>query len=78
VSSPSPELIDLIAHTSCDSCLAPCTHSLPSSSLQYSLVKLIDDYVITNLNDDMGLVDIENNRPEGRVNEFCRSLGNYE
>jgi len=78
VSSPSPELIDLVAHTSCESGPAPCICSLPSPSLEYSLVKPIDDYVITDPNDDMGLVNIENNRFEGRVNEFYKSLGNYK
>jgi len=39
------------------------------------------DYVITDPNDDMGLVevvDIESNQLKGRVNEFYRSLGNYK
>ena len=47
-------------------------------SLKYSLVKHIDDCVITDPNDNIGLVDIENNRLDERVNEFHRSLGNYK
>ena len=41
-------------------------------------MKPVDDYVITDSNDDMRLVDIEDNRLEGRVNEFYRSLGKYK
>jgi len=49
---------------------APCTWSLPSSSVEYSLLKPIDDYVITDLTDDLGLMDIEKEQLEGRANEF--------
>jgi len=38
----------------------------------------IGDYVITNPNDDVGLVDIENDQLDGRVNEFYKSLGNHK
>jgi len=78
VSSPTPELIDPIVHTSCESSPVPFICSLPSPSLEYSLVKPIDDYVITEPNDDICLVDIEYNQLEGRVDEFYRSLGNYK
>jgi len=61
VSSPAPELIDPIAHISCESIPIPFICSLPSPALEYSLMKPIDDYVITDPNDDIGLVDIEYN-----------------
>ena len=77
VPSPSPELIDPIAHTSCESSLAPCTCSLPSHSLEYPLVKPTDDYITNNPTDDVGLVDIEKEQVEGRANGFDRSIGNY-
>ena len=64
VSSPAPELIDPIAHISCESIPIPFICSLPSPALEYSLMKPIDDYVITDPNDDIGLVDIEYNQLE--------------
>ena len=59
MSSPSLELIDPTTHTSLESVPTRLTCSPPSPSLQYSLVKLMDDYVITNPTYDLGLMDIE-------------------
>ena len=77
-SSPSPNLIHLVSYSSLVLVPARFSCSTPSHSLEFSLVKPVEEYVITDLNDDIGLVDIENNRLDERVNEFHRSLGNYK
>jgi len=71
-----------MTHTSLEFLPARVSCSLPSSSLEYSLVKPLDDYVITNPTNDLGLVDIEKEKLERRANEVTdpkddRSLGNY-
>jgi len=59
VSSPSLERIDPVIHTSLESVLARLSCSPPSPSLEYSLVKPTDDYVILDPINDFGLVDNE-------------------
>jgi len=64
VPSFSPELIDLVSYTSFK--LVP-THfscSPPSPPLKY-LVKPMDDCVVTDLTNDLDLVDIEKKQLEG-------------
>ena len=51
----SLERIGHIPRTSIELLPGPFVCSLPSSSLEYPLVKPMDDCVTTNLNDDLGL-----------------------
>ena len=77
VSSSSLKLINPISYNSLQ--LVPSfSCSPPSPSLEYCSVKPIGDYVIIDSNDDIDLVDIENNRLEGRVTEFYTSLGKHK
>ena len=78
MSSINPELIGLVSYISLELVSARFSYSAPSPSLKHSLVKPIDDYAITDPTDDLGLVGIEKQQLEGRVNEFDRSLGNYK
>jgi len=70
VSSPSPKLIDLVAYTSLELVPANFSCAPPSPRLESFVVKLMDDYVVIDPNDYIGLVDIENNKLDGRVMSF--------
>jgi len=77
VSQTSVELIAPISHTSLELFHAPFTCPPTSPFLECSVVKPMDNYVITNPTYDLGLVDIEKEQLEGNVDEFDRSLGNH-
>ena len=77
VLSPNLERIDPVIYASLESIPARLSCLPPSPSLEYSLVKPIGDYVITDPTNDLGLVDIEKEQLEGRSNEFDKSLRNY-
>ena len=77
MSSPNLELIDYITRTFLESAPAHLSCSPPSPSLEYSLVKSTNDNVITDLANDLGLVNMEKEQSDGRANEFDRPLGNY-
>jgi len=57
---------------------APITCSPLFPSLESSLVKPMDNDMMINLIDDLGLMDIEIKQVEGRINEFYRSLGSHK
>ena len=52
---------------------SPFTCSASSSSLEFSFVKAMDDCVMANLNDNLGLTDVGKERLKVRVYEFNRS-----
>jgi len=64
--STSFELIGIVSRTLVELVLDPFIYSPPSLSLEYSLVKPLGNYVITNINNDLGLVDTEWNNLRGR------------
>ena len=55
----SLEHVGIVSRILVESVHDPFTCSPPSLSLEYSLVKPMDNYVITNLHDDLGLMDTE-------------------
>jgi len=55
----SLKLSVLVSHASFESVPTLFTISAPSPSLGYPLVKPMDDYVITDLNDDLGLENMD-------------------
>jgi len=59
MSPTSFELIDLVPHTSLELVPSPFNDSPTSLSFESSLAKPMDDDVMTDLNDDLGLVDIK-------------------
>ena len=59
VSPTSLKFSSPIPHTLLELIPAPFTCSPPSPSLECSLVNTMDDYVINDLDDYLGLVDIE-------------------
>jgi len=69
------ELINPVSHTLLELVPTPFIWSPYSASLRFSILKLIDNDVMINLNDDLGLGDIEIEWIEGRAT-FYRSLGN--
>jgi len=55
----SIEVVDLVSSTLLELIPTPFTCSSTSPPLDFSLVKTMNDDVITDLNDDLGIVDVE-------------------
>jgi len=64
LSPTSLELINPISHTLLELVFTPFISSPPSPSLESSLLKNVEKNMMINLNDDLGLVDIEIERVE--------------
>ena len=73
----SLKLTCLVSHTSLELVPTSFSYSPPSPSIESALVKPMDHYVITDLHDDVGPVDIKTEQLNGMANEFDRFLGNY-